>query len=151
MKGTRQDRGTGPEKPSCQTEISTKVITLTVRGTVKEPTGSSPELGTSESMTRIRSRVTGSSTTRTDQLTKVRMYMPLVFVATQTNSVGASSYINLVSRPPLIVGEWYNDMRNGKGIYTYVNGDTYDGDWVDNSRHGQGVYTYSATGAKVSS
>ena len=87
VKGTRQGRGTGSEKPSCQTEISTKVITLTGRDTVKEPTGSSPELGTSESMMRIRSRAMESSTTRMDQLTKVRMYIPLVLVVTQTKEL----------------------------------------------------------------
>ena len=46
-------------------------------------------------------------------------------------------------------GEWFNDMRNGQGVYTYVNGDTYEGEWVDGLRHGQGTYTYKETGAKV--
>ena len=46
-------------------------------------------------------------------------------------------------------GEWFNDMRNGQGVYTYVNGDTYEGEWVDSLRHGQGTYTYKETGAKV--
>ena len=48
-----------------------------------------------------------------------------------------------------IIGEWAEDGRNGHGVYTYVNGDTYDGEWSNNMRHGQGTYTYSKTGVKV--
>ena len=51
----------------------------------------------------------------------------------------------------MFAGEWLNDSRNGHGVYTYVNGDTYEGEWSDNLRHGQGTYTYIETGAKVRS
>lgn len=43
---------------------------------------------------------------------------------------------------------WGDDFRNGQGIYTYANGDTYDGEWSNNLRHGTGSYTYSVSGAK---
>ena len=46
-------------------------------------------------------------------------------------------------------GSWASDQRNGKGLYTYANGDSYDGDWCDNLRHGQGTYVFADTGAKV--
>ena len=44
---------------------------------------------------------------------------------------------------------WSGDQRNGRGVYTYTNGDTYDGEWCDNMRHGQGTYQFADTGAKV--
>lgn len=34
----------------------------------------------------------------------------------------------------------------GKDVYKFANGDTYDGEWHENSMHGQGVYTYAKTG-----
>ena len=46
-------------------------------------------------------------------------------------------------------GEWADDARNGYGVYTYVNGDTYEGEWSNNLRHGQGTYTYTKTAVKV--
>ena len=46
-------------------------------------------------------------------------------------------------------GSWASDQRNGKGLYTYANSDSYDGDWCDNLRHGQGTYVFADTGAKV--
>lgn len=47
-----------------------------------------------------------------------------------------------------MVGQWSEDVRSGKGKYTYANGDTYEGDWSGNVRDGQGVYTEVATGSK---
>ena len=29
---------------------------------------------------------------------------------------------------------------SGKGLYTWVNGDTYDGEWVNEIKHGYGVW-----------
>ena len=48
-----------------------------------------------------------------------------------------------------MIGQWYNDVREGIGKYTYVNGDTYEGEWDTNLRHGTGTYTYKQTGAQV--
>ena len=31
--------------------------------------------------------------------------------------------------------------RNGKGTYTYVNGDKYVGEWKKGLRHGKGTFT----------
>ena len=45
-------------------------------------------------------------------------------------------------------GEWQDDVRNGIGTYTYINGDTYEGEWSNNLRHGQGTYTFADSGAK---
>ena len=40
----------------------------------------------------------------------------------------------------------YNQRRNGKGIYTYVNGDKYEGDFKDNKKHGIGKLVYKDKG-----
>uniref|UniRef100_A0A3Q2QXP7 Radial spoke head component 1 n=1 Tax=Fundulus heteroclitus TaxID=8078 RepID=A0A3Q2QXP7_FUNHE len=45
-------------------------------------------------------------------------------------------------------GSWVEDLREGHGVYTYPNGDTYDGEWQHHLRHGQGTYQYKDTGAK---
>lgn len=26
---------------------------------------------------------------------------------------------------------WKNDMKHGKGVFTWTNGDKYDGDWIE--------------------
>lgn len=48
----------------------------------------------------------------------------------------------------MLLGGWSDDMRNGFGMYTYQNKDTYEGEWSNNVRHGTGTYTYAASGAK---
>lgn len=45
------------------------------------------------------------------------------------------------------VGEFRNDMRNGKGTFTMPNGASYAGEFVDNVRKGQGTFTWP-NGAK---
>jgi radial spoke head protein 1 len=39
-------------------------------------------------------------------------------------------------------------LREGYGVYFYVNGDKYEGEWKEHLRHGQGTYTYNETGSK---
>ena len=39
-------------------------------------------------------------------------------------------------------GEWKNGSQNGKGKYTYKNGDVYDGNWLNGKHNGFGKYTY---------
>ena len=39
------------------------------------------------------------------------------------------------------VGEWVNDKRSGKGVYTFASGDVYEGQWLDGMYHGYGKYT----------
>jgi hypothetical protein len=34
-------------------------------------------------------------------------------------------------------------MRNGRGVYTFADGDRYDGEWKDGNSHGRGVMTYT--------
>ena len=58
-------------------------------------------------------------------------------------------YSTLFIRVSIVhTGEWGDDVRNGFGTYTYINGDTYEGEWSNNLRHGQGTYTYAESGAK---
>ena len=46
-------------------------------------------------------------------------------------------------------GQWFDDVRQGTGTYTYANGDSYEGKWLSNARDGEGIYTYAATGCQV--
>lgn len=32
------------------------------------------------------------------------------------------------------LGSWVEDQRQGHGIYTYPNGDSYDGEWLQHQR-----------------
>ena len=32
-------------------------------------------------------------------------------------------------------------MKNGHGIYTYLNGTKYEGKWQDDKQHGEGIFT----------
>ena len=41
------------------------------------------------------------------------------------------------------MGEFDNDLFNGKGDYTYSNGDIYEGDWVNGNAHGKGKYVFA--------
>ena len=33
-------------------------------------------------------------------------------------------------------GDWSNDKKNGKGIFTWVDGESYEGDFKNDFRHG---------------
>ena len=45
--------------------------------------------------------------------------------------------------PNLNPGNWENDYPNGKGKYTFSNGETYEGDYVQGRRSGKGLYRYA--------
>ena len=84
-------------------------------------------------------------TTRSKVLVHSTILMGLSMkVSSSTIICNAATYIIIIS------GFWSADQRNGKGVYTYANGDTYNGEWSDNLRHGQGIYQFADTGAKVS-
>ena len=38
-------------------------------------------------------------------------------------------------------GEFIQGRREGLGLLTYANGDTYDGEWINNLFHGHGVFS----------
>jgi hypothetical protein len=40
-------------------------------------------------------------------------------------------------------GEWRDDKKHGRGIFTWSDGNTYEGDWVVDKRHGRGIYTWA--------
>ena len=40
-------------------------------------------------------------------------------------------------------GDWKNNKMEGKGVYTYKDGDKYDGEWVGGKKEGQGTYYFS--------
>ena len=43
------------------------------------------------------------------------------------------------------VGEWRHGNRDGKGVYTTLEG-VYDGEYVDDYKEGQGVFTWPKSG-----
>lgn len=45
-------------------------------------------------------------------------------------------------------GEWKNNQRNGKGTFTYENGEKYIGEWKNNLRNGKGTY-FLNDGSKI--
>lgn len=38
-------------------------------------------------------------------------------------------------------GEFLNDMKHGKGVYTWPNGKIYDGEWKEDMYHGRAKVT----------
>lgn len=41
------------------------------------------------------------------------------------------------------LGEWKNDLKCGNGVYSYINGASYDGKWVDDLQDGMGIYLFA--------
>lgn len=35
-------------------------------------------------------------------------------------------------------GEYLNDKKHGKGVFTWASGNIYKGDYIDDDRHGNG-------------
>jgi hypothetical protein len=46
-------------------------------------------------------------------------------------------------------GYFENDMKHGLGIYSWPDGKCYDGGWKDGKQHGQGKFTNSRGKTKV--
>ena len=40
-------------------------------------------------------------------------------------------------------GDFRDDKRTGRGIFTWPDGDHYDGDFIDGKRHGRGIFTWA--------
>ncbi len=45
------------------------------------------------------------------------------------------------------MGSYKNDLREGKGVYTYEDGRSYDGDWKNDKREGKGVFKFANGGS----
>ena len=45
-------------------------------------------------------------------------------------------------------GEYNKDLKEGKGKYSWSNGDWYEGEWKDGVRHGHGVYVWKEKNEK---
>ena len=43
----------------------------------------------------------------------------------------------------LLEDQKQNGIQNGKGTYTWSNGNEYVGEWKDGKEHGQGTYTFT--------
>jgi hypothetical protein len=42
----------------------------------------------------------------------------------------------------LYVGQWFENLIQGTGVYTFASGSTYDGQWFNNKFHGRGTYIW---------
>jgi hypothetical protein len=47
------------------------------------------------------------------------------------------------------VGKFMNGLPEGKGVYTFKNGNEYDGYWKNGRKDGQGKFTYSVNGVQT--
>ena len=45
-------------------------------------------------------------------------------------------------------GNWVEGDKTGKGTYVWSNGDKYEGDWLNNNRTGNGTFTWGDDGTK---
>ena len=57
---------------------------------------------------------------------------------------GKGIYFNRIKPLDKYDGEWQNDVKYGKGKQTFSNGDKYEGAWRNNEQNGYGVYTYKS-------
>ena len=46
----------------------------------------------------------------------------------------------------IYIGEWKNDLRNGKGVETWKSGNRFVGDFINDKREGYGIYYFSDGG-----
>ena len=37
-----------------------------------------------------------------------------------------------------------DNMKHGKGVYKFANGNRYEGEWLFNQKHGTGKYYYNS-------
>ncbi len=42
----------------------------------------------------------------------------------------------------LLLGQYKQDKRNGRGTYHYKDGSRYEGDWIDDQKAGHGVFIW---------
>jgi len=54
------------------------------------------------------------------------------------NGTGTMTY-----KTGVYVGTWRNGLREGKGTFTWTNGDVYKGQWLKDKRHGAGEYAWT--------
>ena len=40
-------------------------------------------------------------------------------------------------------GSWVDNLKHGKGVFAYENGDKYSGDWKNGKKEGFGTYSYA--------
>lgn len=41
-------------------------------------------------------------------------------------------------------GQWMNDRKEGRGVYTYLlTGEKYNGEWWNGLKDGRGIFTFS--------
>ena len=46
----------------------------------------------------------------------------------------------------MLLGEWKDGKRNGKGALTRLNGDVYEGNFSADQKNGHGIMRYAASG-----
>ncbi|XP_004930389.1 MORN repeat-containing protein 3 [Bombyx mandarina] len=70
---------------------------------------------------------------------KLRSFTPLLIEAEKRSVKNGVHHAVFTSRFDKYVGDWKNDLKDGKGAFVTVSGKLYEGDWYKGFRHGFGV------------
>ncbi|XP_034840456.1 MORN repeat-containing protein 3-like [Maniola hyperantus] len=71
-----------------------------------------------------------------------RTFTPLSTVAEKKSVKNGVHHAIFTSRFDKYVGDWKNDLKEGKGLFLTFTGKLYEGDWHKGFRHGFGTLSY---------
>ncbi|OWR55777.1 hypothetical protein KGM_212090 [Danaus plexippus plexippus] len=69
---------------------------------------------------------------------KPKTFTPLLIAAEKKSAKNGVHHAVFTSRFDKYVGDWNNDLKQGKGLFLTVTGKLYEGDWLNGFRHGFG-------------
>ncbi|CAH0701618.1 unnamed protein product [Spodoptera exigua] len=70
---------------------------------------------------------------------KPREFTPLLIAAQKKSIKNGLRHAIFTSRGDKYIGDWKNDVKEGKGRFLTAGGKLYEGDWVKGCRHGFGL------------
>ncbi|KAM3963029.1 MORN repeat-containing protein 3 [Aphomia sociella] len=73
---------------------------------------------------------------------KPRNFTPLLIAAEKKALKNGVHHATFTSRFDKYVGDWKNDLKQGKGLFLTINGKLYEGDWYKGFRHGFGTLSH---------
>jgi len=90
----------------------------------------------------------GNAYYRTDNITQAILNYERALRLSPGNSdirfnlqLARSKTIDKYADGDVYIGNWADDIQNGRGIYKFQNGDVYEGEYVQGERTGQGIPT----------